>query len=258
MSNKREREKRREDRLREESKAQAGDRRTRLLQLGAGAVFLVIIVVVVLIVANGSSSSGGGGKKEGTPVEIAAVNKLLKGIPQEGLTLGDPKAKVRLFEYGDLQCPICKAYSEEVLPQIIEKQIRNGEANITFRSFTIIGPQSVPAGQAALAAGEQGRGWNFIELFYRNQGEEDSGYATGEFFTWIAEGASVPNMSKWRKERESKRFEEEVHGTTEQAEHFGFTGTPSFAIRGPHSNGLELLGTPGGAEPIEEAIKKAG
>ena len=59
MSNKREREKRREQRLQEETKVDAGERRTRLLQFGAGAVFLVIVAVVVLIVVNGNSGSGG-------------------------------------------------------------------------------------------------------------------------------------------------------------------------------------------------------
>ena len=88
--------------------------------------------------------------------------------------LGDPKAKVELIEYGDLQCPVCKAYSEEVLPQIIENQVKKGKAKLIFRNFTIIGPQSAPAGAAALAAGAQGRGWNYLELFYRNQGKENS------------------------------------------------------------------------------------
>ena len=59
MSNKREREKRREQRLQEETKVDAGERRTRLLQFGAGAVFLAIVAVVVLIVVNGNSDSGG-------------------------------------------------------------------------------------------------------------------------------------------------------------------------------------------------------
>jgi protein-disulfide isomerase len=257
MSNKREREKRREERLQEEAKADVGDRRKRLLQLGAGAVFLAIVVVVVLIVSNSSSSSSGGGGDASHLKEIGAVDSLLKGVPQKGLVLGDPKAKVKLYEYGDLQCPVCKEYSEEVLPQVIDNRVKSGEATIQFRNFMIIGPQSLPAGAAALAAGQQGRGWNFIELFYRNQGEEDSGYVTDEFLHSIAKGASVPNLAQWEKERKSKKFEEEAKRTTEQAENFGFTGTPSFAIEGPGSNGIELLGTPGGVEPIEEAIEKA-
>jgi protein-disulfide isomerase len=255
MSNKREREKRREERLQEETQVDAGERRTRLLQFGAGAVFLVIAAVVVLIVVNGSGSSGGDAQNL---KEISSVDSLVQGIPQHGLLLGDPKAKVELIEYGDLQCPVCKAYSEEVLPTVIENQVKNGQAKVVFRNFTIIGPQSLPAGAAALAAGTQGRGWNYLELFYRNQGKENSGYADDEFLTAVAKGAGVKNIAQWQKERKGKKFATEVTATTEQAQNFGFTGTPSFAIKGPSSNGTELLGTPGSTGEIEEAIEKAG
>ena len=161
--------------------------------------------------------------------------------------LGDPKAKVTLIEFGDLQCPVCKGYSEEVLPQIIAGPIKDGEAKLDFRNFTIIGPQSTPAGAAAIAAGEQGRGWNYIELFYRNQGTEDSGYATDAFLEAIAKGAGVKDIAKWNAERKSKRILKQVADTTEEAESLGFTGTPSFAVKGPGTKGLETLGTPGSA-----------
>jgi protein-disulfide isomerase len=254
MSNKREREKRREQRLQEETKADTGERRTRLLQLGAGAVFLVIVAVVVLIVVNSNGSSGG---DAANLKEIRTVDALFKGIPQENMVLGDPKAKVELIEYGDLQCPVCKAYSEEVLPQVIGNQVEQGLAKIVFRNFTIIGRQSAPAGAAALAAGAQGRGWNYLELFYRNQGIENSGYADDEFLTAVAKGAGVKDIARWNEERKGTKFTGEVTKTTEQAQNFGFTGTPSFAVKGPNSNGTELLGTPGGPEELEEAIEKA-
>ena len=255
MSNKKEREKRREERLQEEQQVQSGDRRTKILQLGAGAVFLVVVVVVVLIVANSGGSSGGDASNL---KEISAVDSLVQGVPQSGTTIGDPKAKVELIEYGDLQCPFCKAYSEEVLPQVIENQVKNGKAKITFHNFIIIGEQSGPAGAAALAAGAQDRGWNYIELFYRNQGEENSGYATDEFLTAIAKGAGVKDMARWEKERESEKVKGEVEATTEQAQNYGFTGTPSFAIKGPSTNGVELLGsTLTTSEEFEEAIDKA-
>ena len=80
MSNKREREKRREERLQEETKVDAGERRTRLLQLGAGAVFLAIVAVVVLIVVNGSSDSGGDAR---TSRKSPTVDRLLSGHPAE-------------------------------------------------------------------------------------------------------------------------------------------------------------------------------
>jgi protein-disulfide isomerase len=251
MSDKREREKRREERERAEAQAGNQDRRTRLLRMAAGAVFLVIAAVLVLIVVNASNGSGGDTNLE----EVGAVNRLLIGIPQDGTVLGDPKAPVELVEFGDLQCPVCKAYSEEILPQIIETKVRQGKVKIDFRNFTIIGPQSIPAGAAALAAGKQGRGWSYIELFYRNQGEEDSGYADDAFLKAIAKGAGVENLAKWRTARE--KLIPEVEETTAEARHLGFEGTPSFAVKGPSSKGLEPLGTPESTGAIEEAIEKA-
>lgn len=252
MSGKQDREKRRQERVEAEARAGRSDRRQRLLQLGAGAAFLAIVVVAVLIVASNSGNGSGG---DSNLEEKAEVNRLLGGIPQEGMVLGDPKAPVELVEFGDLQCPVCKAYSEEILPPVIENQVKNGQARIEFRNYTIIGPQSLPAGAAALAAGEQGRGWTYVELFYRNQGEEDSGYATDEFLEAVAEGAGVKNLPKWQSER--RKLLPEVEKTTAEAHSLGFTGTPSFAVKGPKSNGMELLGTPGSTGAIEEAIEAA-
>jgi len=250
MSNKREREKRREQRLAEESKAGSKDRRTRLLQLGAGAAFLAVVIVAVLIVLSGGSDDGGDTKLEGVDV----VNEELAGIPEKGLVLGDPKAPVEVIEWGDLQCPACKAYSEEILPQVIEGQVAQGQAKIAFRNFTIIGPQSTPAGAAALAAGEQGRGWHFIDIFYKNQGVENSEYADDEFLTTIAKNAGVEDIAKWNKERET--LTAEVERTSEEAQQLGLSSTPSFAIKGPSTNGMELI-TISSPEELESAIDAA-
>jgi protein-disulfide isomerase len=252
-NNERSREKRREERLAEESKATGADRRTRLLQLSAGGVFLAIIVIVVIIIVAGSGSSSGGSAS--SLVEKGDVEKLLTGLPQEGTTLGKKSAPVKLYEYGDLQCSACKYYSEEILPAVIEDQVRKGEASITFRNFTIIGPESIPAGEAALAAGAQGKGWSFIETWYRNQGGENAGYVTEDFVESMAKYVGVPNVPKLMEEWESGKYKKQVEKTTGQAEKFGFSATPSFAIEGPKTDGFELLGT---TENLAEAIEKAG
>ncbi|MET0558297.1 MAG: thioredoxin domain-containing protein [Solirubrobacterales bacterium] len=255
MSNKKEREKRREERVQAEAKVQTGDRRTKLLQLGAGAVFLVIVAVVVLIVASSGGNSGGDAENL---KEVSAVDSLVSGVPQDGMVLGKPSAKVELIEYGDLQCPVCKGYSEEILPQVIENKVKTGNARVAFHNFTIIGEQSLPAGAAAVAAGEQGRGWNYLELFYRNQGEENSGYADDAFLEAVAKASGVKNIAQWNKERKSSAITDEVKATTAQAQRYGFTGTPSFAIKGPNTNGVELLGTLSTPEEFESAIDAAG
>jgi protein-disulfide isomerase len=216
--------------------------------------FLTVVAVAVLIVVSQSQNGGGDTKLEG----VADVRRLLSGLPQKGLVLGEPGAKVGLIEFGDLQCPVCKGYAEEALPQLIEGPVRRGEAKLDFRNYTIIGPQSTPAGAAAIAAGEQGRGWTFVELFYRNQGAEDSGYVTDSFLTALARGTGVPDIAKWNRARRSARVLDQVAASTAQAEQLGFSGTPSFAIEGPRTAGIEALGTPGSAGELEAAISAAG
>jgi protein-disulfide isomerase len=229
------------------------ERRKRLLQVGSAAAFLVVALVLVLIVVNSNKTSGGDTNLE----DVGLVKSLLQGIPQSGLVLGDPGAKVTLFEFGDLQCPVCKGFSEEIIPAVIDSKVRNGEAKLEFKNFTIISEESTPAGAAAIAAGKQGLGWTFVELFYRNQGAEDSGYVTDEFLTEIARGAGVPDIAKWNEERKSGATLSEVKQTTEEAEKLEFTGTPSFAVEGPRTEGLETLGTPGSSEALKEAIEGA-
>jgi protein-disulfide isomerase len=221
--------------------------------MAAGAAFLALAVVLVLIVVNSSNGSGG----DTTIDEAAEVNRSMAGIPQTEMVLGDPRAPVELIEFGDLQCPVCKGFSEEVLPQIVENQVQHGEAAIEFRNFIIISEESVPAGEALVAAGKQGRGWEFLELFYRNQGEERSGYVTDDFLLAVAKGAGVPDIAQWEEDRKSKAVKQEVSSTSAQAQKYGFTGTPSFAVEGPGADGgLELIGTTE-ADGLEEAIKQA-
>jgi protein-disulfide isomerase len=232
------------------------ERRRRLIKLASAVGFLAIVAVAVLIVVSQSGSDGG----DASSIEGAAeVRAELQGIPQRGLVLGDPAAEVRLVEFGDLQCPVCKGYAEEIVPEVIDSRVRNGEAQIEFRNFTIISEESIDAAAAAIAAGEQGRGWDFLELLYRNQGIEASGYVTDEFLTAVAEGAGVTDIERWDASRRSARTLAQVESETAEAGDLGLTGTPSFVVEGPGVDGGEqVLGTPGDAGTLESAIEAAG
>ncbi|HWM64789.1 MAG TPA: thioredoxin domain-containing protein [Solirubrobacterales bacterium] len=236
------------------AEGERAERRERLIKLGSATAFLAIVVVAVLIVIGQSQSDGG---DAGSVDGAAEVRRELDGIPQRGLVLGDPKADVRLIEFGDLQCPVCKGYAEEVVPPVIESKVRSGEAKLDFRNFTIIDEESTDAAAAAIAAGEQGRGWDFLELFYRNQGIEATGYVTDEFLTAVAEAAGVPDVERWNAARVSDRVIDRVGAETAEAQRLGFTGTPSFAVEGPATDGLETLGTPGSTGDLEAAVEGA-
>ncbi len=242
----------REERRRQEAADAAAARRKRMVQLGFGGVLLAAIVVAVLIAV---SQSGGGssGGSSGDVKDKALVSKQLAGIPQRANVLGKPNAKVTIVEFGDPQCPVCKAFSEQVAPTLISGPVRSGTADYEFQPWVIIGPQSKPAAEAALAAGEQGRFWNYIELFYRNQGEENSGYVTDDFLTSIAKGAGVPDIAKWDSDRKSGNFDSQLASIARQANAMGFTGTPTLYVQGP--GGKKILPGVPTASAVESAIK---
>lgn len=230
-----ERERLRAERQAAESQNATADlARKRRIQYLSLAAFAAVAVIVALIVISQSGGDGDGGG--GTPSNVtgvAQVNTELGGLSQNGRVLGEPSAPVTITEFGDPQCPVCKAFSEQVAPQLIASDVKTGKAKYAYEPYIIIGPDSKPAIRAALAAGEQGRFWNYLQLFYLNQGEENSGYVTDDFLTGIAKAAGVKDIDRWNQSRHDSQWDATIQQGSSQAESFGFNGTPSIAVEGP-------------------------
>ena len=228
--------------------------RTRARQIASGVSFLAVCAIAVLVVISqvGGSGSGGDTNLEG----VAQVKSELRGIPQHGTLLGDRGAPVTVVEYGDLQCPLCADFSTHVAPDLIDQVVRQGTAAYEFRQWTVIGQppheQSTLAAKAALAASKQSRYWNYVELFYRNQGTEETGYVTDPFLTAIARGAGVPDLARWNRGRRSKKWDTVLTRTAAQAPSVGLAGTPGFVVKGP--SGQRTLNAPT-LEGIKSAIQ---
>jgi len=218
----------REKRLKAEAAAKGGDKRQNLMKIIGVSAFVAIVAVVGIVIALSGSSDD---DSPSTDSNAPGVIDQLAGIPQDGTVLGDPKAKVTLVEFGDLQCPICKQYAEDVLPDVIAGPIKGGDAKFDFQQWAILGEDSTLAAKAALAAAEQGVYWEFVETFYADQGIENTGYVTDEFLTDIAEKAGVKDIDKWNTDREASGMETKLLAVDDEATQQGFTGTPSFAIR---------------------------
>ena len=226
-----------ERRAREAAQAARAQRNRRLWQLGAVLAAAAAVVVVAIVI----SSSGGSGTSTkapsgGQPASgIAATNALLRDIPQKGNTLGDPKAPVTLQEFADLQCPICQAYTLDSMPTLIQRYVRTGKVRMVFHNLPILGPDSQRAAQVAAGAAQQNRLWTFADLFYRNQGTEDTGYVTPAFLAKIGRGAGVDTkQAVAQPPAETARAQLTVDQSL--ADRYAFDATPSF-----------LLGKTGGA-----------
>jgi protein-disulfide isomerase len=222
--------------LGEAERRKAARRRRRNAGL-ATAVAAALVVAVAIALSGGGSSSGGsgsgGGRLAATGGAVAGaayVSALVGGIPQHGLVLGDPRAPVRMVEFADLQCPYCDEFATQALPQLIARYVRPGKLSIEFRNLAFIGPDSVRAARAAAGAEQQNRLWNFVELMYCNQGQENTGYVTPIYLRHLF--AAIPDLNVARAERDSlgPGSTATLAAATAQARAAGVNATPSFLI----------------------------
>jgi protein-disulfide isomerase len=181
--------------------ARKGERRrasTKVLVAVALGVLLIAgaAVGIALAVGGNSSSSAGTVPSVGSLTNALpaadAVEREFAGIPQQGRVLGRPNAPVTMVEYVDLQCPGCRAFETEVMPTIVPELVRTGKLKVEARPIAFIGPDSLPARYAAIAAGKQNRMFNFMQVTYANQGVENTGWLNHAFIQKAA--ASVPGM----------------------------------------------------------------
>jgi protein-disulfide isomerase len=213
----------------EREEAARAARRKRLGILGAVAAVAAVAVVVLALVAGGDDGTGGedGGAGAATGTE---TSQLLDGIPQEGSRLGDPDAPVVLTEFADLQCPFCAQYSNEVLPQLVEEYVRTGQMRMEMRLLRFIGPDSDRAARVASYAGEQDRLWHFVDVFFRNQGPEGTGYATDEFLSSIAEAAGLDGDAAVEA-IQTPETERLITQSEQEAQAAGISSTPTFTVQ---------------------------
>ena len=205
-----------------------GRNRTLLIALAVAAVVVAALVAGSIVLTGGDDSSSAATTTTagGKPAALA----LIAGIPQDGTVLGSPSAQVRMLQYEDLQCPICREYEEAAFPAIVNEYVKPGRVRLDFRGLAFLGPDSVKALRIALAAGEQNKLWDVVGLFYANQGEENSGWVTDAKVDEIL--AQVPglNVAKVKKDAQSAAITKQIEQLSAEGTQNGVRGTPSFFV----------------------------
>ena len=216
-------------------------------------VALVALAAVMGVAGCGGKDKASSGSSGGAVTSVSEVRSLLSGIPQKGNVLGKPNAPVTMYEYVDYQCPFCRQFSTGPLRTVIKDYVRTGNVKLIAQTLSFVGPDSVKAARAAAAAGQQNKQWEFTELWYFNQGQENSGYATDGFVDKIydAAGVSKAQANAYRKTEASKR---PLAAADSGAQQYAVDSTPSFVLGltgGPYE---KVAANPGNAASLKAAI----
>ena len=209
----------------EQAEAARQARRRRAWQLGGVAAVAAIAVVIAVAVSSGGSTES---PQDTGGAEAAA---LFSGIPERNGVLGDPDAPLTLTEFVDLQCPFCARVSTTTLPTIVNDYVRSGKVKLEARTLHFLGPDSTVAAQVAAGAERQGRLWPFLEVFYANQGQENSGYVTDDFLRRVATAAGV-DADRALAQANGSFAERRLDRAQAEAGRLGVDSTPTLVVSG--------------------------
>jgi protein-disulfide isomerase len=200
----------------------------------AMAVLPVLAIAAILGTVGILGFGGNSGAVDKKEVQ-QRVSKLLAGIPQQGATLGSPKAPITLWMFADLECSTVKRFATAYLPSIINTWVRDGTVKLEYRSLkTDTSDERTFFRQevGARAAGKQKKMWDFALTFVYEQDDERVNFATDEFLADIASQVPGLERARWRVDSEERLFEKQVAYQLHAGQQKGLRSTPSFLVAG--------------------------
>ena len=186
-------------------------------------------------------------KDPGAPVDSQAL------IRETSHMTGKKEAKVNVVEFADYQCPAC-ASASPTIKRLIDEYKDNGDVNFVFRHFPLdsIHPNARIGGEAAEAAGEQGKFWEMTALLFEKQAEWSSQPAPIDTLVRYATELGL-NPEPFKQSVEQRKYKDIMTTDYQDGTSVGVSSTPTFFVNGQKTDGYQYDELKG---KIEEALKK--
>lgn len=84
---------------------------------------------------------------------------------------GDINAPVIIVEYSDFQCPFCRMFFSQTLPDLLKTYVDTGKARLVYRQFPLfsIHPMAEKSAEATECASDQGKFWEMHDAIFTEQ-----------------------------------------------------------------------------------------
>jgi len=179
------------------------------------------------------------GNTEPSASDVAGEMRNVKG-----------SGEIVVVEFSDFQCPYCaavqdpnevKAIGSELLsiPELSEKY--QGKIKFAYRHYPLTSTHknAQMAAQAAEAAGEQNKFFEYHDVLFAQQEEWSLSDKANEVFVGYAEDLGMDG-EKFKTEMTSKEIQARVNLDAAAATRLRITGTPSFFVNGIKTDFEEL------------------
>lgn len=176
----------------------------------------------------------------GTPTPIPTPSASVHArdlISTYASLTGESDAPVIVVAFSDYQCPFCRAFAQNTLPQIQRDYIDSGKVRFYFRDFPLsIHSMAHVSAQAARCAGDQGKYWPMHDRIFGKQSAVEAnvvGYTPSDLKAWGREigldGAAFDACLDSQKHKDAVDADFQA----------GVSGTPSFFVNGERIVGAQ-------------------
>jgi protein-disulfide isomerase len=174
-------------------------------------------------------------------------------VPPEPLSLdgaamrGSKDAQAVMIVYSDFECPFCRRFAQEVLPEIERRYVATGKVALAFRHLPLpIHKQATRAAVLAECAGQQDRFWEMHDMLFAQHNLDDG--------TLLAIPKSISlDGQTFEACLRNQAVGARVQASIDQAAALSVRSTPSFFFGQRLSDGrVRVLGAASGARPVTD------
>jgi protein-disulfide isomerase len=196
------------------------------------AIFAVTIIAMLVFSRLGPTL--GAKTPTATPASVTTYSNT------DGLSMGDPNAKVQVIEFADYQCPYCQLYTQQIEPGIISKYVDTGLVYYTINPLAFLGQESIDAALAGYCASDQGKFWEYRSVMFANLTGENVGSYTQDNLIAFAQSLGL-DTTTFTTCLTSAQHQQDLTDAETVATNAGVNSTPSFLVNGQvvDSSGLE-------------------
>jgi protein-disulfide isomerase len=133
---------------------------------------------------------------------------------------GNPDGDVAIVEFFDYRCPYCK----QVQPSLQKLTQQDPKLRLLYKELPVLGPASVTAAHAALAAHKQGK----YEAFHREMMAARG--QIGDDTVYKVAGSVGLDIDKLKKDMASPEIEQALKDNLALADALNVHGTPAFIV----------------------------